>query len=624
MDFQMSEFAWHPDQSVIEHARLTEFLRFTGHKSFEDLYAYSIAEVGSFTEQVISFLKIHFERPFEQVLDLSRGPEWPRWCVGGRMNIVQSCLQHDSEAVALIAEDEAGVREQMTHGELRSAVVALAGRLRTAGIAKGDRVGMFLPMRADTIVVLLAVGWLGAVAVPLFSGYGPAAVAGRLDQTEAKALLTCDSLRLGGKQINIRASAQEALRRCSVGTKLIVLPLSGEGPSVPAVKLDPEDPLLILFSSGTTGEPKGILHSHCSFPIKAAQDMAFQMDIHPGDRISWITDLGWMMGPWLIYGALILGATVVLREGACDWPSASVLWEFTARNRLHVLGVSPSLVRRLAEQGVPDTRACDLSALRFFASSGEPWDPASWDWLFREVRSHPVPIINYSGGTEISGGILSNHPLAPMKPCGFSAPCPGIAADVVDEHGHSVLSGGGELAIRRPWIGQARGFWRSPERYLESYWSRVPGVWVHGDWAMRDPDGHWFIQGRSDDTLKVAGKRVGPAEVEAILCSHPQVSEAAVIGVPHPQKGTALVAVCVGTDEDTLAEELRELVARELGKPLRPERVCFVSALPKTRSGKIVRRAIRGAYLGESSGDLSAMEDSGALEEIRALVLKEV
>ncbi len=274
------------------------------------------------------------------------------------------------------------------------------------------------------------------------------------------------------------------MARCEHEVELIQLPIDSATSDLAAESVDAEDPLLILFSSGTSGEPKGIVHSHCSFPIKAAQDMAFQMDVHAGERISWITDLGWMMGPWLIYGALILGATVVVREGACDWPDAGALWRFTARHNLDVLGLSPSLVRRLAECGRPQTDGCDLSRLRFFASSGEPWDPASWDWLFRQVRREPVPIINYSGGTEISGGILSNHPLAPMKPCGFAAACPGIAADIVDETGAAVTTGAGELAIRQPWIGQARGFWNAPDRYIETLLvSRAGplGAWRLGD-----------------------------------------------------------------------------------------------------------------------------------------------
>lgn len=581
-------------------ARLSDFLRLSGHSSFDEMYRWSVRDVAGFTELVIRFLGIQFDRPFEQVLDVSRGIEWPLWCRGGEMNIAHSCLRH--AGLAVIAENESGEAVQLSYGDLREAVQSAAAALKAEGIERGDRVAIYLPMRAETVVVLLACAWIGAIAVPLFSGYGPAAISERLNQTGAKAIVTCAGFQHGGKTIQLIGIAQRAAER------VIALPLKQDGQRVDPESVDPEHPLMILFSSGTTGEPKGIVHSHCSFPIKAAQDMALQMDVHAGDRISWITDLGWMMGPWLIYGGLILGATVVLREGAVDWPSPEALWQFTGRNHLDVLGVSPSLVRRLAEFGKPEAR--DLSSLRYFASSGEPWDPASWEWLHTQVRDEPVPIINYSGGTEISGGILANHPLAPMKPCGFAAACPGMAADIAE---------GGELVIRAPWIGQARGFWNAPDRYLETYWSRIPGVWVHGDWAARDEDGTWFILGRSDDTLKIAGKRVGPAEVEAIVCAHPEVTEAAAIGVPHTQKGTALVVVCVGTERAGLAAELRSYVGQQLGKPLQPERVCFVSALPKTRNGKTVRRVIRAAYLGEAPGDVSALENPAALEEIRML-----
>jgi acetyl-CoA synthetase len=258
--------------------------------------------------------------------------------------------------------------------------------------------------------------------------------------------------------------------------------------------------------------------------------------------------------------------------------------------------------------------------LRLFGSTGEPWNPEPWWWLFESVGQRRVPIINYSGGTEISGGILMGNPLLPIKPCSFPAPCPGIAADIVDERGQPVASGAvGELVIRKPWIGIARGFLNDPQRYLDTYWSRWPDLWAHGDWATRDEDGHWYILGRSDDTLKIAGKRVGPAEVESVLVGHPAVAEAAVIGVPHRVKGESMVAFCVLVQNasDGLADELRDRVAAELGKPLRPDSVHFVASLPKTRNAKVMRRVIRAAYLDQDAGDLTALENPAAVEIIR-------
>ncbi|MBV9084932.1 MAG: AMP-binding protein, partial [Acidobacteriaceae bacterium] len=496
----MSDFAWYPTPDVIERARLTEFLRLSSLRDYEELYRRSVDDVSWFTQQVLRFLNIRFDEPYTSILDLSRGVEWPEWCVNAKLNITESCLQHDASRTAVISESEDGDVRTLTYGELRREVARRVTGLRASGIEKGDRVGIYMPMVGETVVMLLALARIGAIAVPLFSGYGPAAIEQRLNQTAAKVLIACDSFVRAGKRMDLLRNVDEALKRCPSVERLIVASReanTSHGPEPARAVTAAEDPLLIIFSSGTTGEPKGIVHSHCSFPIKAAQDMALNMDIHEGDRISWITDLGWMMGPWLIYGCLILGATVVLYDGACDWPRPDRLWEFASKHRLDVLGVSPSLIRKLTGYGTPQTRGHDLTRLRFFASSGEPWDTASWWWLFNEVRTPAVPIINYSGGTEISGGILANHPLAPMKPCGFAAACPGIAADVVNESGQPVHAGVGELAIRKPWIGQARGFWNEPERYLASYWSRVPGLWIHGDWAERDADGHWFIHGRS-------------------------------------------------------------------------------------------------------------------------------
>jgi acetyl-CoA synthetase len=552
-------------------------------------------------------------------------------------------------APAVLWEGEEGARRALSYAGLAAEVEACAAGLRSLGLRRGDAVGLHLPMVPETVVALLAVGRIGGVAVPVFSGYGPAAIATRLRDVGARALVTCDAFPRRGAPVAAKAVADEAVAGSPEVRHLIVVRRLGA--SVPmrsgrdlgweellargaaagagagaAEPTGAEDPLLVLYTSGTTGKPKGILHTHCGFPVKAAQDMAFGTDVGPGDRIAWVTDLGWMMGPWLIYGALLLGATMVLYDGAPDHPGPDRLWALCEAHRVGVLGLSPTLVRALmthGDRGDAAGRARDLSALRVLGSTGEPWNPDPWWWLFRTVGGGRVPIINYSGGTEVSGGILMGNPLLPIKPCSFPAPCPGIAAEVLDAEGAPAPRGAvGELVIRRPWIGMARGFWRDPERYLETYWSRWPDVWVHGDWARVDPDGQWYILGRSDDTLKVAGKRVGPAEVESVLVGHDAVAEAAVVGVPDAVKGSAIVAFCVpapgAPPSAALAEALRERVAAELGKPLRPERVVFVPALPRTRNAKVMRRVARAAYVGEPLGDVSALENPAAVEAIRA------
>ncbi|MGE0132200.1 MAG: AMP-binding protein [Blastocatellales bacterium] len=641
--------AWRPTDEVIARAQLTRFISFCDLAAFDALYQRSVADIEWFTEQVLRFLGIQFDKPYEQIVDLSRGVQWPRWLVGGELNIVKSCLDRwEDTAVAhqsaVVWEGEEGEMRDLTYTDLLVEVERCAAGLRACGYGKGDAVGIHLPMVPETVIALLAINRIGGVAVPLFSGYGPSAISSRLRDVNAKALITCDAFPRRGKLVNAKLIADEAVADCPEITRVIVvrrmrvtapmkpgrdmtwdqLLATGDLAGSAARQPEPtgaEDPLIAIYTSGTTGRPKGVLHTHCGFPVKSAQDMCFGVDVGQGTRISWITDIGWMMGPWLIYGALILGATIVLYDGAPDYPAPDRMWDFCERHKVEVLGISPTLVRALAAHGDQWVEEHDLSSLRIFGSTGEPWNPDPWWWLFETVGKRRAPIINYSGGTEISGGILMGNPLLPIRPCAFSAPCPGIAADVVDENGNPVRGVVGELVIRKPWIGQARGFWKDDERYLLTYWSRFPNVWVHGDWAMIDADGHWYILGRSDDTLKIAGKRVGPAEVESILVGHPAVIEAAAIGVPDEMKGAALVAFCVltsGEEESAkLAEELKAQVAAELGKPLRPERIYFVEALPKTRNAKVMRRVIRAAFLGEDPGDVTALENPAAVEMIR-------
>lgn len=644
-------FAWQPDQDTIARAQLTRFLSACGGDSFIALSQRAIADVAWFTDHLLQFLDVRFDQPYTQVVDLSQGIQFPRWCVNGKLNISKSCLDRwaENEATAhraaIIWEGEEGATLTLSYSELLTEVERCAAGLRACGLQQGDAIGIHLPMCVETVIALLAINRIGGIAVPLFSGYGATAIASRLQDVGAKALFTCDAFPRRGKAVAAKTVADEAIKECPTILRVFVVQrLRTTIPMKPgrdiyfdqllntgdkqirlgyAELTDAEDPLIAIYTSGTTGKPKGILHTHCGFPVKAAQDMCFGTDVGQGTRISWVTDIGWMMGPWLIYGALVLGATMVLYDGAPDFPAPDRLWEFTAKHQLEVLGISPTLIRALATQGDELPAKHDLSALRILASTGEAWNPDPWWWLFEKVGQKRIPIINYSGGTEISGGILMGNPLLPIKPCSFSAPCPGIAADVVDENGNSIRNAVGELVIRAPWIGMARGFWGDNERYLNTYWSRFENVWVHGDWALIDEDDQWFILGRSDDTLKIAGKRVGPAEVESILVNHPAVMEAAAIGIPDERKGSAMVVFCVLREDvsghDELASELQHLIAAEMGKPLQPERVLFVPALPKTRNGKVMRRVIRAAYLKENAGDLTALDNPAAVEAIRQL-----
>jgi acetyl-CoA synthetase len=638
------DIVWRPTPDYIEASHLTQFMQQNGISDYAALMSRSTKDVAWFTQAVLDYLDIRFFEPYSQVLDTSNGIPWPRWCLGGKMNIVHNCLDKNigtatEGRTALIWEGEEGKTEHMTYGALYRQVNQVANALRSLGLGKGDAIGLYMPMIPEIVVAMLAIARIGGIILPLFSGYGAGAVASRLTDAGAKALFTADGFFRRGKPVAMKPVADEAAGQApSVEHKIVVRRAGLETPmgvgdhwwhelvtpqptAAEIERTDAEDVLMIIYTSGTTGRPKGAVHTHCGFPVKAAQDMAFNTDLHPNQVLYWITDMGWMMGPWLVFGTLLLGGTMLIYDGAPDYPSPERLWAMVERHRITTLGVSPTLIRALIPHGEAPFRKHDLSSLRFFASTGEPWNPDPWMWLFEKVGERQRPIINYSGGTEISGGILGGNPILPLKPCAFSAPCPGMAADVLDDEGQPVRNQVGELVIKAPWIGMTRGFWKDPQRYEDTYWSRFPGIWVHGDFAAVDADGQWYILGRSDDTIKVAGKRLGPAEIESVLVNHPQVVEAAAIGVPDEIKGSEVVAFCVLTGEaanaDPLRAELKEMVIRALGKSLAPKEILFVRDLPKTRNAKVMRRMIRAAYLGLNPGDTSSLVNPEAVEMVR-------
>ena len=643
----IGDVMWEPSPEVIARSRLKRFMDQHGIDSFAQLLKRADEDIEWFWDAAIKDIDIAFYRHYDKVVDLSEGKPWAKWWIGGKMNIIESCLDRyrDSDArdkLAIIWEGEPGEVRKLTYRELDQQVCKLAGVLRRLGIRPGDRVGIFMPMCPEVAISVLATAKIGAVIIPLFSGYGAEAIANRLRDGEAKLLICADGFYRRGQVVPMKETADKALVSCPTVTRVIVhrrvvrevpwthgrdyvweVLLEDEPDRIHTHELNPEDPLMIIYTSGTTGKPKGTLHVHGGFPVKTAQDMAHGFDVGAGDTIFWYTDIGWMMGPWLIFGSLILGATMVLYEGTPDFPAADRLWRMVADHNVTVLGVSPTLVRGLMTHGDEVPAHHDLSSLRILGGTGEPWNPEPFQWFFKNIGGGRIPVINYTGGTEISGGILCGNVITHLRPCAFAGPLPGIAADVVDAEGRSVRGEVGELVIRNPWPGMTRGFWGDRQRYLDTYWSRFEGVWVHGDWAYVDPeDGLWYVLGRSDDTIKVAGKRLGPAEVESVLVGHPWVAESAAIGVPDELKGEVLVCFVVlranRQASDQLAAELSDLVATALGKPLRPKAVHFVGDLPRTRNAKILRRVVKSVYIGQDPGDLSSLENPSALAAIGA------
>ena len=634
-------YSWVPTPEQLEAANVVRLARALGCADYRELHGVSIEEPDRFWQAVRDDLGVPLFRNWETVLDASRGAEWTTWFVGARVNVAEACVHRwareraRDEAAVFQAED--GNRRSLTWHELSLEVTRLAEALVGLGVGEGDAVGIFLPMSPEVAIASHACAHIGAIQVPIFSGFAAPAIATRLADAGAKALITADGSLRRGATVPMKATADEALASApSVEHVVLWRRLGIDAPLAPGrdhdwselvarspgelapLEAESETPYLVAYTSGTTGRPKGAVHVQGGFLFSIAREAAYQADVKPGDRVLFATDMGWIMGPWTVVGAGALGATVVYMEGAPDWP-ADRIWRLVEAERITMLGVSPTLIRALLPHGEPQA---DLSSLRAVTTTGEPWNRGPYDWLNEHVcGGGRTPIVNISGGTEVGACFLSVSLMSPAKPCSLGFPALGLDMDVFDDAGHSVRGEVGELVCKRPWPGMTRGIWGDPERYLETYWRRFPGVWTHGDWASVDEDGYWFLHGRSDDTLNVAGKRIGPAEVESAAVNHPAVAEAAAIGVPHDVKGEVIWLFCVlrpGGEAD--AGDVATAVADDLGKAFTPDRVVFVSALPKTRSAKIVRRAVRAKVLGQDPGDLSTLENPEALEEIASAV----
>ncbi len=618
--------------------RVGRFATAASCADIDALRARSVAEPEWFWDAVVRDLDIPFEQPYNAVLDTSKGIPWATWFTGGRLNTAAVCVDRWAAAapdrLALIWEGEDGARREWTYAELRAQADALAHLLRERGVADGDAVGVYLPMVPETVAALMGIAKLGAVYLPLFSGYAAPAVTTRLADAGAKALITADGFLRRGATIDMLSVALDAAGHAPTVDTVVVVPRLGRSAEpktlpwpdrsspFPTLTVDSEHHLFIAYTSGTTGRPKGSVAVHGGFTVKVAEEVAYQFDVGPGDRLFWFTDMGWIMGPWEVTGGLANGATIALYEGAPDYPSPDRLWQFVESHRISHLGISPTLVRALMPAGSGPVQAHDRSSLRVLGSTGEPWNEDPWRWYFDVVGEGRCPVINISGGTEIGACFLSPHPIEPIKPMSLGGPALGMAVDVFGDDGRPVRGQVGELVCTAPWPGMTRGLYKDPERYLQTYWSRWPDVWVHGDWASIDDDGDWFLHGRSDDTIKVAGKRLGPAEVESAMVSHASVIEAAAVGVPDDVKGEALWVYAVlapGVDAtDALRHELADLVAERLGKSFRPSAIRFTAALPKTRNAKVLRRAVRAIAVGSDPGDLSSLEDPATLVSVRS------
>jgi acetyl-CoA synthetase len=645
---------WAPTPETIASANITAFARSLGVDGYAGLLAAAAEDLPGFYERLIAALELRWDSPWSQIVDLSRGKPFATWFPGAGFNAAANALERHIDAgrgaaEALLWEGEDGAVRRYTFAELRDAVARLGAVLQAAGVGHGDRVGIFMPLIPETAIGLLAIAYIGAIAVPAFSGYGPDALSARLADAGAKVLLTVDGVLRRNKPVDMKGIADDALRAVPSVTTVLVFDRTGMDVSMQAgrdvrwrdavaaatplptyARTSANDRIMLLYTSGSTGKPKGVNHVHGGFPIKCMIDLYLCVDLKPADRMLWYTDMGWMMGPFLVLGALGRGATIVLYEGTPDFPGPDRLWKICSDHRVTHLGIAPTAIRALMAHGNEPPHQHDLSALRILASSGEAWNTEPWKWFLTHVGGGRAPIINYSGGTEIGGGILGCFPTMPLIPNSFHGPIPGMRADVYSADGEPVRGEVGELVVTQPFPGMTQSFWggdpstNDDARYLAAYWERFPGTWVHGDWAIvEDVNGetYWYIRGRSDDTINVAGKRVGPAEFESAVCSHPKIKEAAAIAIPDDVKGDVVVVLAVvrnAADEgDALRAELVAIVDRVMGKSLRPKAILFVDDLPRTRNLKVMRRVARGRYLGLADlGDLTALDNPASLEAI--------
>ena len=651
---EVDEVVHEPSGRLATDTNLHQFAR-EHDLDVDEAVEYTTEHVDWFWDTVVDHLGVEFYEDYDAVRDDSEGPQFTEWYPGAELNVAHNTLDRHARArpdePAILWEGEPGAVREVSYGELHAQANRVANYLDDAGVERGDTVSLYMPMVPEVAAIVYGCFKVGAIAVPIFSGFGVDATATRIEESASAVMFTGDGFYRRGDEVRLKATADEAIAEAGHVERVVVYDRLGDEPSteregedVPWTDRDewwadavgsrsaafdtrslPSDAeSMLLYSSGTTGRPKGIVHTHAGIQMQCAKEVYFGFDHQPEDRFFWVSDIGWMMGPWTLVGNHTFGGTVFVYEGAPDHPQPDRYWRMIEEHDLTVFGVSPTAVRALRKHGDEPVEDRDLSSLRLLGSTGEPWDPESWKWFHRTVGGGDCPIVNISGGTEICGCFLMPMPHQPLKPCTLGGPGLGMDVDVVDDRGESVREAGerGYLVARDSCPSMTESLWEGDERYLEEYWSTWPDVWDHGDWAQVDEDGFWFLHGRADDALNVAGRKVGPAEVEGALIDHPAVNQAAAVGAPDETTGTAVVAYVVLEPRTEPSEELRETLRRqigaEMGKPFRPREILFVEEFPKTQSGKIVRRAIAAAYRGEDPGDLSSMENPEALEAIRA------
>ncbi len=639
----MSDFEFIPTEDQKINSNIYRFMQKHDISTLEQLTEKANNDLEWFWKEVEKYCEIVWDKPYQKVLDLSKGLPWPKWFVDGKTNIYKSSVEKfskltpDKVAYTFVSED--GKTSQVTYTELDNKVCKLANSLKSLGIQKGDVVAIYLPMIEESIITILASAKIGAVQTVIFSGYSSESLQIRLQDCKAKILFVCDGFQRKGKPISQKVIIEDATQNTDI-EKIIVVPYKGvdiyeksnkilfyneitstQSESCLTEVTDSEDPLFILYTSGTTGRPKGVVHAHGGFSVFAANQAAFLIDTTQNDVILWPADIGWITGlVWNVYGLLIRGASAVIYDGALDFPNFDRIWNMLQQYNATIFGISPTAVRLFKKNNVQPLQSHSLDKIKNIPTTGEPLDEDSWRWLFEKVGNKKIPIMNLSGGTEIGGAMLSVFPGMKLKPSTVGIPCPGINLDVFDDNGNSIREKDGYLVIKSPWPAMTKSLLNDDKRYIETYWSRFENIWFHGDYVFVDKDGLWYMKGRTDDVINVSGHRMSTAEIEHTAISHTKISDAASISIPDDITGEAIILFVVPEEKiNDLDIEISNYISEKIGKLAKPKFVYVLSDLPKTRTGKIMRRLLRAKLLGLKLGDLSSLENPQVLEEIPKL-----
>ena len=593
--------------------------------------------------------ELHWFRQWDRVLDASDAPFY-KWFTGGRTNMAYNCLDRHCETwrknrAAIVWEGEPGDRRVLTYQELLRSVQRFANVLKAQGFKAGDRAIIYMPMVPELPVAMLACARLGIIHSVVFAGFSSEALKTRILDLDATIVITADAGWRRGKTVPLKQAVDDALEECPRVGSVIVYRRTGAaismqegrdawwhdldasvGNDCPAEELDAEHPLYVLYTSGTTGKPKGIVHTTGGYQVQVSTAMRWVFDIKDEDTYWCAADVGWVTGhSYIVYGPLLVGTTTVMYEGAPDFPAPDRLWSIVDRYKVSILYTSPTAIRAFIKFGEDHPKKHDLTSLRLLGSVGEPINPSAWEWYHRVIGGERCPIVDTWWQTETGSIMISPVPgSTPLKPGSGTFPLPGIAADVVDMEGNSVPPGGeGYLVVRKPWPSMFRTLWGDPDRFRDTYWSQIPGLYFVGDAARRDEDGYIWVLGRVDDVMNVSGHRLSTAELESVLVRHEAVAEAAVVGMPDDLTGQAVIAFVTPIQgyvaSDELAADLRDWVAQQIGKFARPKQIRFSDALPKTRSGKIMRRLLREIVTTQTvSGDITTLEDLSVIDRLGA------